>query len=122
MPATSEEARTNGSGLLRWSSLARARVARAARCGSSALHDLEDRLGLDDHVVLVEQVEALDEQLVAAAFDVQDAEEPAGVAGELAFGRHQLALGGVSADLVARRIVQRLRELLFLRADHVADV
>ncbi len=37
-------------------------------------------------------------------------------------GRHQLALGGIAGDLVLRRIVERLRELLFLRADHVANV
>jgi hypothetical protein len=38
------------------------------------------------------------------------------------FGGHQLALGGVGDDLVLGGIVKRLRELLFLRADHVLDV
>ena len=37
-------------------------------------------------------------------------------------GGHQLALGGISADFVASCIIERLGELLFLRADHVADV
>ena len=46
----------------------------------------DNRLGLDDHEVFIEEMEALHEQFVAAAFDVEHAEEAAGVAGELAFG------------------------------------
>ena len=48
---------------------------------SGVLDHFDDRLGLHDHQGLVEEVEALNEQFVAAAFDVQNAEEPAAVGG-----------------------------------------
>src|SRR5687768_16517744 len=73
------------------------------------LHHFDDALGLDDHLALVEQVEALDEQLVAAALDVEHAEVPAGAVGVgRAVGGHQLALAGIRRNLVPRRVVQRL--------------
>jgi hypothetical protein len=86
-----------------------------------ALDYFEDRLGLDDHLVLIEEVEALDEQLVAAALDVEHAQRGARflVAGSR---RSSARASRRRCDLVLRRVVQRLRELLFLRADHVADV
>src|SRR5688500_18493486 len=69
------------------------------------LRDLEDSLGLDDHLVLVEEVEALDEQLVAAALDVEDAHRGAGFRRRRGDARHQLALLRVVGDLVLRRLV-----------------
>src|SRR5437764_11371391 len=59
------------------------------------LHDFEDRLGLDDHLVLIEEVEALDEQFVAAALDVQNAEAGARVLRRGGLGGHELALRGI---------------------------
>src|SRR5437588_4316641 len=39
---------------------------------SGALEHLDDRLGLHDHLRFIEEMEALHQKLVAAAFDVQD--------------------------------------------------
>src|SRR5699024_8797796 len=98
------------------------RAGPARKANLVRLRHLDDRLGLDDHLAVVEEVKALDEQLVAAALDVEHAEEPAAVGGRGDLGGHQLALGGVRHDLLAGRVVERLGELLFLRADHVLDV
>lgn len=89
---------------------------------SGAADDFEDGLGLDDHLVLVEEMEALNEQLVAAALDVEDAERGALLILRGDFGGHQFALAGVIGDLVLGGVVQSLSELFFLGADHVLDV
>jgi len=47
------------------------------RMAKSALDHFDDRLGLDYHLILIEQMEALDKQFMASAFDVKDAEASA---------------------------------------------
>src|ERR1700722_17453310 len=44
----------------------------------SAFDYFDDGLGLDDHQVLIKQVEALNEQLMAAAFNIQHAQARSG--------------------------------------------
>src|SRR5438552_1023539 len=88
---------------------------------SGSFDDFDNRLRLDHHLRLVEQMEALHQQLVAAALDVQDAEASADIVLCRHLSAHQLALLCISGDFKAIGVEQRLRELFFLSADHVAD-
>src|SRR5439155_5795251 len=94
----SPDAATPGLRVLRW------------RDAALSLGHLKDRLRLNDHQVLVEQVEAVDLQLLAVALDVEHAEEPAHVPVALRLAAHQLPPGGVADDFLLGRLVQRLRE------------
>src|SRR5438874_10202165 len=82
----------------------------------SSFDHFDNRLCLDHHLAFVEQVEALHEKLMRAALDVEHAKRRARIVAGGGLGGHQLALGSVADDLMLGGIVERLTQLLFLRA------
>ena len=65
-------------------------------------------------MVVLEEVEAVDVELVGAAFDVQDAGDRAGLVSGGGLADEELALLGVLEDLGAGGLEERRRELLLL--------